>query len=416
MATVLYDPRQPATTSDPYGAFAALRTSDPVHWSPVLRGWVLTRYADVRAALFDPNLSADRITPFVATLSQAKRAQLSGLERMLTRWSVFVDPPAHTRLRGLINKAFTPRAIASLRGMISETVDRLIADFTAGIAPGGEGRVDLIEAFAYPLPALVIARILGVPDEDIRLFKSWSDDLAAFVGSAQTTPDKYERAERGAAEMDAYFRAIVRQRRAMTHQADVIGALVAAEEAGRTLSEDELVATAVFVLFAGHETTANLIGNGMIALIEQPAAMTSLRTRPELVETAVEELLRIDAPAASVTRVARTDMVLGGKTIRAGDRLFLMINAANRDPSMFPEPDRLKLDRDPNPHIAFGYGPHYCVGAPLARLEAQIAFPRLLERLADIRLADEPLEWSDNLVLRGVRKLPLTFRLAPRAG
>lgn len=412
MATVLYDPRQPATTADPYATFASLRAGDPVHWSPVLRGWVLTRYADVRAALFDPSLSADRITPFVATLSQAKRAQLSGLERLLTRWTVFVDPPAHTRLRALINKAFTPRAIASLRGMIRDTVDRLIDDFTAGIAPGGQGEGDLIAGFAYPLPALVIARILGVPDEDIRLFKGWSDDLAAFVGSAQATPDKYDRAERGAAEMDTYFRAIVRKRRAMTHQADVIGALIAAEEAGKTLSEDELVATAVFVLFAGHETTANLIGNGMIALIAQPDALARLRGEPEVVETAVEELLRIDSPAASVTRVARTDMVLGGKTIRAGDRLFLMINAANRDPAMFPEPDRLKLDRDPNPHIAFGYGPHYCIGAPLARLEAQIAFPRLLERLADIRLGDEALEWSDNLVLRGVKRLPLAFRLA----
>jgi cytochrome P450 len=411
MATVLYDPRQPEITADPYASFAALRASDPVHWSPVLRGWVLTRYADVRAALFDPNLSADRITPFVATLSPERRSQLSGLERMLTRWSVFVDPPAHTRLRGLINKAFTPRAIASLRGMIRETVDRLIDDFTAGMAPGDEGRVDLIEAFAYPLPALVIARILGVPEEDIRLFKSWSDDLAAFVGSAQATPDKYDRAERGAAEMDAYFRAIVRKRRAMTHQADVIGALVAAEEAGRTLSEDELVATAVFVLFAGHETTANLIGNGMIALIRQPEAMAQLRARPDLIETAVEELLRIDSPAASVTRVARIDMMMGGKTIRAGDRLFLMINAANRDPTMFPDPDRLKLDRDPNPHIAFGYGPHYCVGAPLARLEAQIAFPRLLARLDRIELTGEPLEWSDNLVLRGVNRLPLAIRI-----
>jgi cytochrome P450 len=416
MATLLYDPRQPATSADPYPAFAQLRAAEPVHWSPVLRGWVLTRYADVRAALFDPNLSADRITPFVATLSQAKRAQLSGLERMLTRWSVFVDPPAHTRLRGLINKAFTPRAIASLRGMIRDTVDRLIDDFTAGLAPGEAGRADLIETFAYPLPALVIARILGVPDEDIRLFKGWSDDLAAFVGSAQATPDKYDRAERGAAEMDAYFRAIVRQRRSMTHQADVIGALIAAEEAGKTLSEDELVATAVFVLFAGHETTANLIGNGMIALIGQPEAMARFRARPEIAESAVEELLRIDSPAASVTRVARTDMVLGGKTIRAGDRLFLMINAANRDPAMFPDPDRLNLERDPSPHVAFGYGPHYCVGAPLARLEAQIAFTRMLARLDEIRVAEEALDWSDNLVLRGVKRLPLTFRLARMAG
>jgi cytochrome P450 len=198
----------------------------------------------------------------------------------------------------------------------------------------------------------------------------------------------------------------------MTHQADVIGAMIAAEEAGRTLSEDELVATAVFVLFAGHETTANLIGNGMIALIQQPDAMARFRAQPDIAESAVEELLRIDSPAASVTRVARTDMVLGGKSVRAGDRLFLMINAANRDPAMFPDPDRLNLERDPNPHIAFGYGPHYCVGAPLARLEAQIAFGRLLARLHDLRIAEEALDWSDNLVLRGVKRLPLMFRVA----
>ncbi len=414
MATLLYDPRQPATTADPYAAFAQLRKGDPVHWSPVLRGWVLTRYADVRAGLFDPNLSADRITPFVASLSAEKRTMLSGLERVLTRWAVFVDPPAHTRLRGLINKAFTPRAIASLSGMIAATVDTLIDGFTAGVPPGGEGKVDLIAGFSYPLPALVIARILGVPDEDIVLFKDWSDDLAAFVGSAQATPDKYERAARGAADMDAYFRAIVHQRRAMPPQGDVIGALIAAEESGRALSEDELVATAVLVLFAGHETTANLIGNGMIALINQPDALEQLRRHPELAESAAEELLRIDSPAASITRVARTDMVLGGKTIRAGDRLFLMINAANRDPAVFPDPDRLDLARDPNPHVAFGYGPHYCVGAPLARLEAQIGFQRLLARLNDIRFADEPLEWSDNLVLRGVKRLPLKFRTAGR--
>lgn len=412
MAALLYDPREAETTADPYAIFKVLRATDPVHWSPVLRGWVLTRYADVRAALFDPRLSADRITPFVNSLSPDKREYLSGLERVLTRWAVFVDPPDHTRLRGLINKAFTPRAIASLAGMIGEIVDGLIDDFIARTARDGEGRIDLIADFSYPLPALVIARILGVPDEDIVLFKGWSDDLAAFVGSAQATPDKYERAARGAAEMDSYFRAIVRERRANPPRGDVIGALVAAEEAGRALSEDELVATAVLVLFAGHETTANLIGNGMIALLRQPDALQRLREHPELAETAVEELLRIDSPAASVTRVARTDMVLGGSTIRAGDRLFLMINAANRDPAMFPDPDRLTLDREPNPHVAFGYGPHYCVGAPLARLEAQIAFNRLLVRLEDIALAGDPLEWSDNLVLRGVRRLPLTYRVA----
>lgn len=404
MATMLYDPRRAETMADPYGALRMLRASDPVHWSPVLRGWLLTRYADVRAALFDPALSADRITPFMASLPPERRTSLSGLERMLTRWAVFADPPDHTRLRALINRAFTPRAIAALAAPIGEIVDRLIDGFLARIGPTG-GEIELIADFAYPLPAMVIARILGVPDGDVWRFKDWSDDLAAFVGSAQATPDKYERAARGIADMDGYFRAIVRARQQAPARQDVIGALIAAEEAGRTLSEDELVVIAVLVLFAGHETT-NVIGNGMIALLSQPDALNLLRAHPELAESAVKELLRYDTPAASVTRVARRDMEMGDKRIHTGDRLFLMLMAANGDPDVFENPDVLDLARDPNPHLAFGYGPHYCVGAPLARLEARIAF----QRLDVIELASDRLEWSDNLVLRGVRRLPLRVR------
>jgi cytochrome P450 len=409
MATLLYDPRQDEVMAAPYAAFRQLRVHDPVHWSPVLRGWVLTRYRDVRAALFDPALSADRITPFSTGLSPDKRAALSGLERILTRWAVFVDPPDHTRLRGLINRAFTPRAIAAMAGPIAGIVDDLI---DAMAARAGAGEIDLIADFAYPLPALVIARILGLPDADVAHFKGWSDDLAAFVGSAQATADKYARAIRGVADMDRYFRAIVRERRGAAPREDVIGALIAAEESGRALSEDELVATAILVLFAGHETTTNLIGNGMIALLGQPDALAALRASPDLAECAVEELLRFDSPAASVSRVARADMMLGGRAIRAGDRLFLMLNAANRDPEAFADPDRLDLARDPNPHLAFGYGPHYCVGAPLARLEARVAFQRLLARFSGIRLAEARLDWSDNLVLRGVRRLPLVMKPA----
>lgn len=409
MATLLYDPRQDEVMAAPYAAFRHLRVHDPVHWSPVLRGWVLTRYRDVRAALFDPALSADRITPFSTGLSPDKRAALSGLERILTRWAVFVDPPDHTRLRGLINRAFTPRAIAAMAGPVAGIVDDLI-DAMAARAVAGE--IDLIADFAYPLPAMVIARILGLPDADVAYFKDWSDDLAAFVGSAQATADKYARAIRGVADMDRYFRAIVRERRGAAAREDVIGALIAAEESGRALSEDELVATAILVLFAGHETTTNLIGNGMLALLGQPDALAALRASPDLAESAVEELLRFDSPAASVSRVARADMMLGGRAIRAGDRLFLMLNAANRDPEAFADPDRLDLARDPNPHLAFGYGPHYCVGAPLARLEARIAFQRLLVRFPEIRLAEARLDWSDNLVLRGVRRLPLVMKPA----
>jgi cytochrome P450 len=399
----VYDPRRPEIMADPYPAFARLRASNPVYWSPVLRGWVLTRYADVRAALFDARLSADRITPFMESLPPARRVALSGLEKILTRWAVFVDPPAHTRLRGLMNKAFTPRAIERLRPRIAEIVDGLLA------AVAGRGRMDLIADFAYPLPATVIAGMLGVPTDDIDRFKIWSDDLAAFVGGAQATPQKYERACYGLTEMDAYFRSIIRERRRSPARDDVIGGLVAAEEDGRVLSEDELVATSVLILFAGHETTANLIGNGMIALLRHPAELAKLRARPEIAESAVEELLRYDSPAASVTRVAKEAVQYGGRRIASGDRLFLMINAANRDGAQFADPDRLDLERADNRQIAFGYGPHYCIGAPLARLEGEIAFNRLLARLKDIALETCDLEWSDNLVLRGVKAIPLRF-------
>ena len=399
----VFDPRRPEVMADPYPAFTELRATNPVYWSPVLKGWVLTRYADVRAALHDSRLSADRITPFMNSLPPARRVALSGLERILTRWAVFVDPPVHTRLRGLMNKAFTPRAIETLRGRIGEIVDRLIDR----VAP--RGRMDMIADFAYPLPATVIAGMLGVPEKDVERFKSWSDDLAAFVGGAQATPQKYERACYGLSEMDTYFRAIVRERRSSPPRDDVIGGLVAAEEDGRVLSEDELVATAVLILFAGHETTANLIGNGMIALLHHPAEMAKWRARPEIAESAVEELLRYDSPAASVTRVAKETVSYGGRRIAPGDRLFLMINAANRDAEQFTDPDRLDLGRRDNRHIAFGYSAHYCIGAPLARLEGEIAFTRLLARLDRFELERRDLEWSDNLVLRGAKEIPLRF-------
>jgi cytochrome P450 len=399
-----FDPRKPEIMADPYPAFAEMRAQNPVAWSPILKGWLLTRYSDVRAALFDTRLSADRITPFMESLPPARRMALSGLERILTRWAVFVDPPAHTRLRGLMNTAFTPRAIESLQPRIQAIVDRLID----AVMPAG--RMDLIADFAYPLPATVIAGMLGVPDEDVERFKSWSDNLAAFVGGAQATPSKYERAAYGLSEMDAYFRAIVRDRRGAKARDDIIGGLVAAEEDGRALSEDELVATAVLILFAGHETTANLIGNGLLALLKHPGEIARLRAQPQLAATAIEELLRYDSPAASVTRVAKQTVEYGGRRIAAGDRLFLMINSANRDGEQFPDPDRLDIGRAENRHIAFGYGPHYCIGAPLARLEGQIAFTRLLARLGDIVLEETPLEWSDNLVLRGAKAIPLRFR------
>jgi cytochrome P450 len=403
MAAIVYDPRLPSVIADPYPIFHRLQDEDPVHRNAALGGWVLTRYADVRAALNDPRLSSDRITPFVR--HQADRgvgAKIQEIGRLLGRWAVFTDPPTHTRLRGLMNTAFTTRAVDRLRPRIAEIVDELL-DRVAPI-----GRLDLIRDFAWPLPITVIADMLGVPRQDRGALKAWSDELATFVGSALATPDKYERAARSVGQMTAYFRDLGRARRSAPPD-DLLSALVGAEPRPDALSEDEVVATAILLLFAGHETTANLIGNGVLALLRHPGELAALRRDPALATSAVEELLRYDGPSGAMVRVARDDVAVDGVTIGADERIFLMINAANRDPRQFAEPDRVDIHRDPNRHLAFGYGIHFCIGAPLARLEAQIAIPALLRRLPDLELATDELAWIDSLVFRGLRSLPLVF-------
>lgn len=406
--TVAYDPKDPAVIEDPFPALRALQAEDPVHWSEPLKSWVLTRYDDVRSALGDGRLSADRLTPFLrhegaGRAGTASAAALAELGRSLGLWAVFTDPPLHTRLRGLLTRAFTPRAVEALRPRVQALVDALLDR----VVP--RGRLDLIRDFAYPLPVAVIGDLLGVPREDGESLKRWSDDLAAFVGSAVATPDKYERAARSLRDMNGYFRALAAERRACPRE-DILSALAAAAEDGRLAGEEELVATCTILLFAGHETTTNLIGNGVLALLRHRDQYARWRRDPSLTPTAVEELLRFDGPGQALVRVAAEDVVLDGRVIRRGDRVFLMINAANRDPRRFVDPDRLDLGRDPNPHLTFGHGLHYCVGAPLARLEAQIALPALLARLPDLTLATARLVWLDSLIFRGVRTLPLTFR------
>jgi cytochrome P450 len=399
---VAYDPRLPGVRADPYPVLRRLQDEDPVHRSPALGGILLTRYADVRAALGDPRLSADRITPFLEHQAPAARAGLETLGRQVGRWAVFTDPPTHTRLRSLINRAFTSRAVERVRPRVEAIVAELLAAVEA------RGGMDVIREFAYPLPVAVIAELLGVPPGDREPLKRWSDELAVFVGSAREAPDKYARAGQGAGEMSEYFRDLIARRRAEPRD-DVVSGLVAAEERGAVLTEDELVATCVLLLFAGHETTTNLIGNAVLALLRQPAALEAWRRDPSLTPTAVEELLRYDGPGPAMVRVTREDLELHGVTVRRGERLFLMINAANRDPRQFVDPDRLDLRRGDNRHLAFGHGPHFCVGAPLARLEAQVALPALIGRLPGLELATDRLEWLDSLIFRGVAALPVRF-------
>ena len=410
-ATLLYDPRDPATIANPYPAFRLMRERDPVHWCAPLHGHVLTRYAEVKPLLGDPRLSADRITPFAKALKPEERRGAAALIDMLTRWAVFVDPPDHTRLRRLLNAGFTPRAVERLAPGVRLVVDRLL-DKVLGQGTG-RGRMDLIGDFAYPLPATVIAILIGAPAADIDLFKKWSDDLAGFVGSAVARPQRRETAAQAARDMARYFRDLVAERRAKPGQ-DIIDDLIAARDAGGALTEDELVATSVLLLFAGHETTTHLIANGMLALLKHPRELEKLRTDPRLVPRAVEEMLRYDGPVMALTRVAREDLEIAGKRVRAGDLLFLMVNAANRDPAAFPDPDVFRAERDA-PNLAFGFGPHYCLGAPLARLEARIAVQQLLARLESIEQTGPEPAWQDTLVLRGMKEFRIAFRPASEA-
>jgi cytochrome P450 len=397
-----FNPADPATNADPFPIFRRLQDEDPVHWSDPVRGWVVTRYDDVRAIALDRAMSADRVRPFFDVLPGEEQRRLADLGRYLTLWAVFKDPPDHTRLRGLMNRAFTPRAVEALRPNIERIVDDLLDAIVA------RGTADLIADFAYPLPASVIMDMLGVPRSDLDVMKVWSDDIALFVGIARATPDKYEKAQAGTRAMAAYFRRLVAERRKAPRE-DMISALIAAEEQAQHLTEDEIVASCILLLFAGHETTANLIGNGVLAFLRHPAELAKLAARPELAESAVEECLRYDGPSGALARVVAVAHEMGGRQLKAGERVYAWMNAANRDPRRFADPDRFDIERPDNRHLTFGHGAHFCLGAPLARLEAQIAFPRLFERLQGLELTTDKFEWMDSLILRGVKKLPVRF-------
>lgn len=406
--TVSFDPRDAAVITNPYPWLRALRDSDPVHWSERLGGWVLTRYDDIRRSLRDPRLSSDRMRPFFAHLPEASRAELRDLGDHMALWAVFNDPPDHTRLRGLMNRAFTSNAVAALRPRIASIVENLVNGL---IAQGGEA--DFIDGFAYPLPATVIAALLGVPLEDVDKLKRWSDDLGSFVLTSRLSPDKYTRANDAIQEMNAYFGHLVAARRERPED-DVASALAAAAERGDFLNRDELVAACVLLLFAGHETTTHLLGNGLLALLQHPEQLQRLRQAGDdqsRVAAAVEEMLRWDGPSLAQVRIAAEDYPVGGKVIGKGERIFQMLAAANRDPAVFAAPDEFDIRRGDNRHLAFGFGIHFCLGAPLARLEGQIAFPILLRRLKTIELAATP-DWSDSIVVRGLNSLRIAYSAA----
>jgi cytochrome P450 len=399
-----FQPSDADFLADPFPLYRRLRDEEPAHWSPRLKAWVLTRYEDVKRVCLDTaGMSSDRLRPFFASLPGSEAARMAELIRILTLWMVFRDPPEHTRLRRLAAKVFHVRSINALRPNI-EAITAWLLD-----ALQERERVELIADFAGPLPALVIMDMLGVPRAELGRLKRLSDEMALFIGSAREASAKYDRAEAATREMAELFRALIEEKRSAP-QRDLLSELVHLDDAGDRLSDDELVAMCVLLLFAGHETTTHHIANGLAALLRFPGEVEKLRRQPSLAPAAVEELLRYDGPIGAQVRIVQEPQAFHGRTFKTGERVFLMMNAANRDERAYPDPDRVDLGRHGVPHLTFGFGAHICLGFPLARLEGQVALPALLARWREIEPQGERFEWMDSMVLRGMTAFPLRVR------
>ena len=398
---VNYDPADDAIRRNPFEIYKILQEHDPVHWSQAVRAWIVTRYDDVRQSLMTPQtMSSDRLRPFYESLKDERRDILSGVMRYLNQWVVFKSPPEHTRIRRLLNAVFTQGMVLALEPQIRGTVRHILE----GVDTTRE--VDFVQDVAVPLPAYVILDMLGLPREDFAAIKLWSDQLRLFIGGSRGDDEKYRKAREGADHMSAYFREAIEQRR-NSPASDVISRMIAARDEDGQLSEDELVATCMLLLFGGHETTTNLLGGSVVALLDHPDQLQRLRENPQMMDSAVEEFLRYDGPSNGIGRVVAVDHELGGKSLKAGERVYAMINAANRDPRRFERPHELDIGRTPNRHLTFGQGLHFCLGAPLARLEGKVCVQELIDRFPALRYSGAELEWVDAIVMRGPTRLPL---------
>jgi pimeloyl-[acyl-carrier protein] synthase len=395
----LYHLLDPQVLANPYPLYEQLRTEAPVHWDPFLHAWVVTRYREVVQVLNE--FSANR-TPTAEYLAEMGITAMGPIAEVMVRQMLFLDAPAHTRIRKLASQAFTPRRVEALRAHIQTIADDLIDRVLSS------GRVDLIADFAEPLPCIVTAEMLGLPVEHHTQLKSWSQDFAEMLGNFQHNPERAGRIAKSVEAMTAYFRAAMAEQREQL-RSGLLGAFMTAQVEDDRLSDDEVIANVIVTMVGGQETTTNLIGNGMLSLLRHPQELERLRADPALVPSAVEELLRFESPSQQTARLVPEDGLLGDKTVRKRQAVIAVMGAANRDPDRFPDPDRLDLTRSDNRHVAFGWGPHFCFGAALARIEAQVSFETLLQRLPDLALEPRALTWRTNLGLRGLRALPLTF-------
>ena len=395
----LYHLLEPDVLANPYPLYHRLRTEDPVHWDSYLHSWVVTRYEDVVTVL--QNFSAAR-TPTPDQLRGLGLSELEPVAKVMVRQLLFRDPPAHTRLRGLAAAAFSPSKVEALRHHIQETTDYLIDAVVA------EGRMDVITDLADLLPATLTAELMGVPVEDRSQLKAWSKDFSEMLGNFQHNPGRTAVMLKTVEQMTDYFRRRMRPK-VCPSQEGVVHTLMTAEVDGDRLTEEEIIANSIITLVGGLETTTNLIGNGLLSLLRNPRELQLLRANSSLYPSAIEELLRYDSPIQYTSRLAPADVDLGGKSISKRQAVIAVVGAANHDPERFPDPDRLDITRQDNRHLAFGWAAHFCFGAPLARLEGQIALSTMLRRLRNLALVPGALVWRTNMGFRGLEALPVTF-------
>ena len=397
----------PDVAAHPHTFYHAMRSHHPVYWDPYMHAWVVTGYPEVIHVLM--NYSSDR-TPPLEYLDRLGLSFMKPFAQMMLQQMLFMDPPQHSRLRGLCSVAFTPRRIEELRGAIQSIADELIDKVIA------DAHMDLLEDFANPLPAIVTSTMMGVPVEDHRQLSKWVVDIAEVHGNFQHHPDRVKEILQSLEDLRSYIAERMDELRKQPNNG-LIYSLMTAELDGQRLSDEEVIASTIVTIIGGHETTTNLIASGFLALLRNPECLEQLRSHPEIVASAVEELLRYESPVQHTARIALADTELAGKKILKGGKVVAVLAAANRDPNRFPNPDRLDLLRTDNRHLAFGWGAHFCFGAPLTRMEAQIAFNTLLRRLSAPQLLDQKLEWRQNAGLRGLTSLRISFNPAqPKTG
>ncbi len=390
--------------ADPYRIYNHLRAAAPLLWTDKFRSgaWLVTRYADVVAGLHDPRLSSQRSHTLTAALPREVQGEFAKFNEIFSKWMLFLDPPHHSRLRKLLNKEFTPNMIQRLRPRIQHVVNMLLDHALE------KTELEFMTEFANPLPVRVIAEMLGIPGEDQRDFQIWSDDLANFFGNATAPVEVARRAQNSLISLTEYFRKLLPERRANKGD-DLVSLLLRVEEEGEVLTEEELLAQCTLLLVAGHETTRNLLGNGMLALLQHPAQLTTLKQSPALMPLAVREFARYDSPVQFSGRAVTQDFSWHDQSIKKGQTVILLLGSANHDPEKFSEPETLNISRDEGMPLSYGHGMHFCIGAALAQTEGEIAFATLLDRTSSLTMLDDAPAWRANLSFRGLSRLRIAL-------